>query len=229
MSKINDQLIAKYKNESVVIKTFYTQKDKSGKEIILDGIINPLKIDNRQLMAPTDNQHDIPGCAGWSACTLAESLYWKHTGKIIQLDAAQVYAKAKTLDGMKAVDGTTLEASLQAALQLCAFDNNYKIGTYFNEKSTETIEKVKMLIHKHDFLQAGFMIDDAWYKCTSTNYILKKGTRSCGGHAVNIVGYDCDGFYILNQWGKDFGAKGYCIMPYDVFLSEFMYAAYVYI
>lgn len=225
---INQTLIEKYKNDKLIIKTYY-QTTENGVLKNVDDVVNPLKIDNRQLMAPTDNQGNIPGCAGWSACTLAESLYWKHTGKLIQLDAAQVYAKAKTLDGMKNIEGTTLEASLEAALNLCAFDLNYKVGTFRNDKTTKTIDAIKLLIHKYDFLQAGFMIDDAWYKCTNNDFILKKGSRSCGGHAVNIAGYDNDGFYILNQWGTSFGAKGYCIMPYDLFLQELMYVAYVYI
>lgn len=228
MSNINSYLIDKYKNDKLIIKTYYQQKDSKGNLITLDGIVNPLKIDNRQLMAPTDNQGNIPGCAGWSACTLAESLYWKHTGKIIQLDAAQVYAKAKTLDGMPNEEGTYLETSLQAAIQLCALDQNYRIGILNNDKTKNTIEQTKFLVHKYDFLQAGFIIDEGWYSCTNQHYILKSYGQSLGGHAVNIAGYDELGFYVLNQWGRDFGAKGYCIMPYDIFLKELMYIAYLY-
>lgn len=39
-----------------------------------------------------------------------------------------------------------------------------------------------------------------------------------GGHAVDICGFDIEGFYILNQWGN-WGAKGYAIIPYDLFLK----------
>lgn len=225
MSNINQELIQKYKNDRVIIKTLYA--DTTGK--LVEGIVNPLHIDNRQLMSPTDNQRDIPGCAGWSACTLAESLFWKQTGKLIQLDSAQVYAKAKQLDGQPNVPGTYLETSLQAAINLCAFENkNLRIGTYANKHTQETIETIKFLIHKYDFLQAGFIIDEGWYACNKENYILKEFGRNLGGHAVNLCGYDSIGFYILNQWGTSFGANGYCIMPYDLFLKQLMYVAYVY-
>lgn len=224
MSNVNEELIKKYKNDKVIIKTYYT--DNNG--ISIDGIVNPLKIDNRSLMSPTDNQGSTPGCAGWSACTLAESLYWKNTGKLIQLDGAQVYARAKQLDGQMNVEGTYLETSLQAAIELCAFDKYYRIGTYNNNNDNQTIESIKFLIHKLDFLQAGFIIDEGWYKCNNQNYILKPYGAKLGGHAVNLCGYDGDGFYILNQWGKDFGAKGYCIIPYELFLKQLMYVAYVY-
>ena len=225
MSSINQTLIDKYKNEKFIIKTLYADSSNQ----IIDGIVNPFRIDNRQIMAPTDNQGSIPGCAGWSACTLAESIFWKKTGKLIQLDAAQVYAKAKTLDGQPKVDGTYLEASLQAAIELCAFDKKYKIGTFYNNKNKENvIETVKFLIHKYDFLQVGFTIDEGWYSCNNENYILKAKGRCLGGHAVNICGYDDIGFYILNQWGVNWGSKGYGIMPYDLFFQEFMYCTFVY-
>ena len=109
-----------------------------------------------------------------------------------------------------------------------SFLENAQIGTFFNDRSDNTIEIAKQLIHKHDFLQVGFNIDEGWYHCDNTNYILKKYGGTCGGHAVNLCGYDETGFYVLNQWGTDFGAKGYCIIPYDLFLQQFMYGAYLY-
>jgi hypothetical protein len=48
---VNEELIQKYRNDPVVIKTFYT--DSRG--VNIDGIVNPLRIDNRQLTAPTDD------------------------------------------------------------------------------------------------------------------------------------------------------------------------------
>lgn len=225
---INQELINKYKNDKVLIKTYYQAKDCNGMLMNVDGVVNPLRIDNRQLMAPTDNQHDVPACAGYSACTLIESLYWKQSGKLVQLDAQQVYAKAKTIDGNPDADGTYLEYSLKAALSLCDFGflKNASIELFYNDKTNETIELTKFLIHKYDFLQAGFIIDQAWYACTNKNYVLKSYGASLGGHAVNICGYDQQGVYIMNQWGM-WGAKGFAIMPWDIFLKELMYGAFI--
>jgi C1A family cysteine protease len=44
-----------------------------------------------------------------------------------------------------------------------------------------------------------------------------------------LCGWDYSGFYVLNQWGKVWGSKGYAIIPYDTFLKQFMYGTYIHI
>ena len=229
----NKDFIDAYKSEEKIISDYYKFKDKNGNVFDITGIVNPLQIDNRQLMAPTDNQTVTPHCAAYSAATLVESIYWKMTGKLKQLDSHQVYALAKQLDGDILSEGTYLEAAMNAVLQLCKKDSDFsfldtaRVKTFFNTQSNETIELTKQLLHKYDFLQVGFNIDEGWYDCNNANYVLRPRGRSLGGHAVNICGYDADGFYVLNQWGNGFGAKGYAIMPYPLYLKQFMYGAYL--
>ena len=50
----NKYYIEKYKDFDKVIKTYYQAKDANGKLVNIDGIVNPLKIDNRQQCAVTD-------------------------------------------------------------------------------------------------------------------------------------------------------------------------------
>ena len=229
----NRDFIEAYKSDTKIIYDYYKYQDQSGKKHDLVGIVNPLKIDNRQMMAPTDNQTVTPHCAAYSAATIVESICWKLTGKLKQLDSHQVYALAKKLDGDIYVEGTYLEHAMNAVIKLCRADrefsflDNAEVKTFFNDKTADTIELTKQLLHKHDFLQAGFNIDEGWYDCSQVNYVLKARGRSLGGHAVNICGYDSDGFYILNQWGTGFGSKGYAVMPYDLFLKQFMYGTYL--
>ena len=135
----NQEAIEKYKNENIILSSSYVHDG-----IILDGVINPLSLDFRQLCSPTDNQLDDPHCAGYAAAQLVESMYWMATGKPIQLDAHQIYAKAKEIDGSPNIDGTTIECTLRAALDLCTFlDGNYfKVKTLFNNKRDDEINIV---------------------------------------------------------------------------------------
>lgn len=225
----NQDYINSYKSEEKILSDYYRWKDSSGKTVELTGIVNPLRIDNRQLMAPTDNQKNTPHCAGYSAATLAETIYWKRTGILKQFDSHQVYALAKQLDGEIKSDGTYLETALSAAIKLCAFENSpeIKIGTFYNDKSQNTVETTKYLLHKYDFLQAGFQIDEGWYDVTDSHYYIKQCGYQLGGHAVNLCGYDQEGVYVLNQWGTSWGANGYAIMKWDIYLKELMYGAYL--
>ena len=229
----NKDFIDAYKTDDKIISDYYKLRDNKGKLIDLTGTICPLRIDNRQLMSPTDNQTVTPHCAGYSAATLVESLLWKRSGKLKQLDSHQVYALAKQIDGEVQMDGTYLEAAMKAVLTLCKKDPEFsflddaKVGLFYNDNTDATIESTKDLIHRYDFLQVGFNIDEGWYTCTQNNYVLRPHGRSLGGHAVNLCGYDEDGFYVMNQWSIDFGSKGFAIMPYDLFTKQFMYGAYL--
>lgn len=232
-SPTNQYYINSYKDEKRIIADYYKVKDNVMGKTDITGIVSPLKIDNRQLMAPVDNQTSSPHCAGFSAATLVESLYWKHSGKLLQLDSHQVYALAKQLDGQVNCEGTYLEHALKSVLKLCSDDDRFSflkkatVGLAYNDGTENTVNMIKHLVHRYDFLQAGFCIDNGWYDCNNRNYVLRSGNGSLGGHAVNICGYDTQGFYIMNQWGTNWGSKGFAIMPYSLFLGQFMYCGYI--
>jgi hypothetical protein len=83
----NKYYIEKYKDFDHVIKTYYRAEDINGKIVDVKGIVNPLKIDNRQQCAVTDDQGIEPHCAAFSICNICEALIWKKTGKLINLNA----------------------------------------------------------------------------------------------------------------------------------------------
>lgn len=41
------------------------------------------------------------------------------------------------------------------------------------------------------------------------------GDRYLGGHAISIIGYDEEGFFIRNSWGANFGDNGYVHIKND--------------
>src|SRR6185312_6536548 len=45
--------------------------------------------------------------------------------------------------------------------------------------------------------------------------IIRRRGRAEDGHAVAIVGYTAEGFIIQNSWGRDWGASGFALLPYE--------------
>lgn len=217
-----------YKNQQDLITTEYAEKAGMFKTKPIGDIISPISIDNRQLCSPTDSQGSTPHCVGYSCAQLIESIYWKKTGKLIQVNADQLYAKAKEIDKNPKSNGTYPECVLQAAIEFGALGSkDYEIKCMANDGTQATIDGIKHLIHKHDFLLCGFHITSDWMYCSNSYYdILGTGTQM-GGHCVLGVGYDKVGFYIQNSWGTCWAKKGFGLVPWDVFLKQFMYCSYL--
>ena len=225
MSQVTQDVVEQYKNNKN-IKLFYFQtRDKNGNEIDIDGVVSPLERDNRDLVSPIENQGSKPFCAAYSVCTIFESMYWKYSGKLLNIDQDHVYARAKQLDG-NSEDGTYLESAIQACAELMKINPyNVNMEIYYNDHTNKTIEHIKHLIHKYDLIHAGFLITSAWYECTNSKYIIQNGGINQGGHAVVISGYDQTGVYITNSWGKEWGATGMAILPWNLVLPQLMYCA----
>lgn len=224
----NEKLIEKYKDFDKVIKTYYQAKDHNGKLVNLDGIINPLKIDNRQLCAPTDDQGVENSCAAFSIANICESIIWKKTGKLVNLDAHQIYAKSKEIDGHKNDDGTWLEYAIKAAFILGGIDvKDLNIEFLYNDGTAQTIEMLKFLIHKYDFVHAGFNISSGWQICNNENYYINCSGQPLGGHAIVIPAYFPDSVCIQNSWSRSWGAQGFGLLKWEDFLKTFMYACVI--
>lgn len=225
----NREYIEKYGDEDEIIKTWFQVKDRSGNTVNVDGIVNPLKIDNRQMASVTDQQGSKPHCAGYSIANMAEAISWKRTGRLVNLDADQIYAHAKMIDGDENGEGTYLECAIKAAAKLGGIANaeNLKIGFLYSDGTDKTVEQLKYLVHKYDFVHAGFNITTGWYSCGRADPVIKHTGINLGGHAVLVVGYDQQGAYIQNSWGTEWGSKGFGILPWDCFKKEAMYFCYL--
>ena len=227
----NERLIEKYKDFDKIQSTNYQMINSNGNLVDITKIVNPLKIDNRQQWSVIDNQGSTSECACYSVCGICEALIWKRTGKLIDLNADQVYALAKQIDGSDVnSDGTYLESAIKAAMTLGGLEEvskDIKTGFLYNDRSDNTIDQLKYLIHKYDFIHAGFSITDGWMNLNKNNYTIQHYGNNYGGHAIAIVGYSQEGCYIANSWGKGWAATGFAIMPWNIFKQEFMYACYL--
>jgi hypothetical protein len=48
--------------------------------------------------------------------------------------------------------------------------------------------------------------------------VVQRRGRADGGHAVAIVGYTPEGFIIQNSWGREWGAGGFALLPYEDYM-----------
>ena len=230
MAKSNAELIKHYRSKHELEPVLFSEKSGESEFKEVDGIVVPLKLDLRQYCSPTDDQGTTPHCAAYSAAQILEAEYWRETGKLIQLDASHIYAKAKEIDGAPLADGTYPEAALQAALNMSKnlLRKSFIVEKLYNDKTERSVLQLKRAIHKNGFLAGGFLITDDWYKLRRGDSMLEKtSSRSEGGHCVTIVGYLKDSLIIQNSWGKEWGATGFARISWNVVLKQLIYAAYL--
>ena len=69
-------------------------------------------------------------------------------------------------------------------------------------------------------LYASCGVHDGWLDPPKSGVIDWNEQEEIGYHAFAIVGYDSDGFWIQNSWGKDWGRDGYGHVSYDEWLQR---------
>jgi C1A family cysteine protease len=224
-----------YQNNFDIDATYFKVDNTFKPDIIINNPIFPLIVDNRQKISPVDNQGNNPACVCYAVCSVAEAYFWKRNGYPCNFDAMQLYRKCKEIDE-NTNGGTTIKNGLTCALESGIFgkfeNTNQKIKEIYNlgkDNSEKTINLVKSIIMKYDFLISGFKITSDYYYSTNTNYIIKKynSSKNAGNHCMTICGWNKDGFIIQNQWGTSFGAKGFCILSYKAFIDSFVCGAYI--
>lgn len=213
----NKAVIAKYKYDNVLREDYF--KNSSKVTIPTTGVF-PLKIDNRQLCTPTEYQGKDPWCVGYSCAQLLEALVWKYTGKLVNMDAGQIYAKAKEKDGRIAVGGTYVDLGLTCAVKICP---EKIIKNWFMVKTTRDRNPatLKRLLHMNDLCIAGLKVTEGWYE-TNEDFTIPDTGAVLGGHAVLLCGYDEQGVYLQNHWGREWGAKGFAILPWKQYQQQLM-------
>ena len=92
-----------------------------------------------------------------------------------------------------------------------------------NYYQCRTADAVKEALVKGFPVLIGTIVFKSFYEITKRNPIMPEprinGTsleEMAGGHMMLIVGYNEQGFKVVNSWGEGFGDKGTFIMPYSL-------------
>ena len=96
-----------------------------------------------------------------------------------------------------------------------ALADNCKISSYCRLNSNEEIKAwiCKKLMPVPICIKVGDLKLDR-------DNIIQIPTKTNGGHAILVIGWDETGFIIQNSWGKNWGDNGTAILPYEYTIQE---------
>lgn len=184
----------------------------------------PSRIDLRDYCTPTEDQGEKPWCAAYAAAQWAENIKWRLLDVPQNYETEPIYKYAKTIDGDINGDGTSLTAVLEYVRKFLFSDNTKCTVRVLRPNRLS----VKYAIHKFGCALGGFNIDSSWWGVTKDAPVITgKGAPNQGGHATLICGYDKQGVWIQNSWGKSWGEYGFAKIPWEVFDKQFLYGAVV--
>ena len=95
---------------------------------------------------------------------------------------------------------------------------NCPLGAYFRVNHKDLVA-MHSAISETNILYATSLVHKGWSDIKS-NGMIRYNPETEGGHAFAIVGYDRDGFWIQNSWGKSWGRHGFAHVTYYDWLEN---------
>ncbi|MEZ0374383.1 MAG: C1 family peptidase, partial [Candidatus Sericytochromatia bacterium] len=209
----------------------------------------PAKVDLRPHMTRVEDQGDTNSCAANATAGAYEYLIKRHQGQHKDVSRLYIYYNGRYMDDADSIEdeGATLHSIIEGLKEYGAceeasweFDPDYvneePDESAYEEGSSFVVQSVRQvptdLASWKTALASGYpiifalMLFDSFDKQRKPGLVpppsKKEASReSHGGHAMLCVGYsDPDKVFIVrNSWGKEWGDKGYCYIPYDYVMN----------
>ena len=112
---------------------------------------------------------------------------------------------------------TSQAGRLTARRQTDAVDR--PLGNYFRVRHLH-LSHMHSAIAEAGILYASADVHAGWSNPNRTTGKIRYRGEKTGGHAFAIVGYDEEGFWIQNSWGRDWGVQGFAHLSYDDWLEH---------
>ena len=206
--------------------------------------ILPSSVDLRNDFPEIQSQGTQGACTAFSLVSVIEYFLSKILKKKTNLSEAFAYYNARVLRNETNIDGGATFIDIIQLIrdngvcleELCPYDPNVysekpSDEAYSEAESRKITEAKNVCINVNDVKSAlaqGFPVIisarafDSYL--SNRNGVLRIPTDkeledTDNNHAMVICGYiDKEGFFIVrNSWGKNFGDKGYCYLPYEYF------------
>ena len=87
------------------------------------------------------------------------------------------------------------------------------LGAYYRVDHT-SIPDLHAALNEAGVVFVTARIHDGWSKPVDGKISFNAGALASGGHAFLLVGYDEEGFWIQNSWGREWGIEGFAHISY---------------
>lgn len=95
------------------------------------------------------------------------------------------------------------------------------IGAYY--RLSPNVSDYHCALNETGVLVVSARVHRGWFSPLDSDGCIIKGEAIPGaGHAFAIVGYNSNGFYVQNSWGKGWGNNGTCIWTYEDWAENIM-------
>lgn len=93
------------------------------------------------------------------------------------------------------------------------------LGAYYRVNHKDLVA-MHAAIAEAGVLYASSVVHDDWFATGPGGFVPWREQEPVGHHAFAIVGYDLDGFWIQNSWGRAWGKGGFGHLAYDEWLQR---------
>lgn len=182
------------------------------------------------------NQAQQPSCTAWAAGYASGTATIKYSGLGISspISPADVFAKVLSRAPNACTSGAYVHYSMDVLVQEGATtldvvpysDKQCGMGSQsqvVNLDGYSTIAASDLLalrasIASNQPVPFGMLVPDSIFNLNGTSNLLKP-TGAGSGHAMSLIGFEDSRrqFKIINSWGTQWGANGYCFISYDDF------------
>ena len=158
-------------------------------------------------------------------------------GKVFDLSEEYLYTRCKQLDGFPLEEGTFPRLAMAVLRyfgtcdeKLCPYqppgvtiplteemDEEAQQNRIASYARVVTLGDLKAALMAYGPVLIGVPIYENWFEplIQKTGLIPSPRGENLGGHALAVYGWNRTHLLIRNSWGKGFGLKGDCLLPFD--------------
>ncbi|WP_444901459.1 C1 family peptidase [Microbulbifer sp. SSSA007] len=199
-----------------------------------------------QMPPPQDltilNQGQDGACTGFGLAAVINRLYQQQNQNVL-VSPWMIYNMARRYDEWpgETYEGSSCRGAIKGWLNTgVCLDSLYKkedgdtpnfeqledaksrtIGAYYRIRPD--ITEMHYALQETYIIYVSAMIHDGWFKLRRNpngEYVIPANKQQIGGHAFAIVGYNTEGFWVQNSWGRDWGDNGKALWPYEDWLNS---------